>query len=82
MMGRTVQTINHAMLPRATSSRPEKLLWRVIFRVGDHVLAHDFRPIQPGLPARLLDHLGVLYTKFNCSVKYGTDKNQLKCRQV
>ena len=37
----TIRTIKHAMLPRTTSCKSEKLL-----NVGDPVLARDFRPGQ------------------------------------
>ena len=46
LMGRTIRTINHAMLPGTTSSKSKKLLKQVTFNVSDPVLARDFRPGQ------------------------------------
>ena len=61
LMGITARTISHALLLNTTSSKPDELLKRVNFNVGDHVLARDFRPGQPAL---LLDDVGVFYMKF------------------
>ena len=46
LIWRTVRTINHATLIRSASCKPEKLLKRVTFKVGDSVLTRNFRPGQ------------------------------------
>ena len=64
--GKTDWTINHAMLPRSTSSRPEKLLKQVTTN-----LVTMIRSVQTWTPALLLDDVWVFYMKFNWTPQYG-----------
>ena len=83
LMGRTVRTINHAMLPRTMPSKPGKTLNRVTFNVGDPVLPRIFWPGQTwtaGAVARRRG--GVLYEIQVTSQIWMPHRYQLKRRQV
>ena len=79
LMGRTIRTISHAMLPRTTSSKSEKLLKRVTFKVGDPILARDFRPGQTWTAGTVVGRRGsVLYEVQVNSEIWIRHRNQLK----
>ena len=82
-MGRTVRTISHAMLPIATSNKPEKLVKRVTFIASDPVLARDFRPDQTWTADTVVRRRrSVLYEIQVNSEMWVRHRNQMKHRQI
>ena len=79
LMGRTIRTINYAMLPGTTSSKSENLLKRVTFNLGDPVLPRDFLPGQTWTADTVVGRRGsVLYEVQVNSEIFIRHKNQLK----
>ena len=74
LMWRTVWTTNNAMLPRPVSSKPEQLLKRVTFNVGDLSYLAISGLVKPGPPPLLLDDLG--FSIWNSSKQLNMDPTQ------
>ena len=71
------------VFPRATSNKPEKLLKRITFNVGDPLLASDFRPGQTWTADTVARrHGSVLYEIRVNGKSWIRHRNQPKRRQL